>query len=93
MVKNPLANAGDIRDLDLIPGLGKIPRNRAWQPIPVLLPGDSHGQRNLVGYSPWHHKDLDTTEVSSTRTHTHTHTHTHMRMWYLYMLVDCIANT
>ena len=33
-----------------------------WQPIPVFLPGDSHGQRSLVGYSPWGHKELDTTE-------------------------------
>ena len=28
----------------------------------VVLPGKSHGQRNLVGYSPWSHKELDTTE-------------------------------
>ena len=33
-----------------------------WQPTPVLLPGKSHGQRNLVGYSPWGRKELDTTE-------------------------------
>ena len=32
------------------------------QPIPVLLPGESYGQRNLVGYSPWGRKELDTTE-------------------------------
>ena len=31
----------------------KIPWRRKWQPIPVLLPGKSHGQRNLIGYSPW----------------------------------------
>ena len=35
---------------------------RRWQPTPVLLPGKSHGWRNLVGYSPWGHKELDTTE-------------------------------
>ena len=52
VVKNSLANAGDIRDLDLIPGLGKVPWRRACQPTPVLLPGDSHGQRSLAGYSP-----------------------------------------
>ena len=34
------------------PWIGKIPWRRAWQPTPVLLPGESHGQRNLVGYSP-----------------------------------------
>ena len=32
--------------------IGKIPRSRAWQPTPVLLPRKSHGQRSLVGYSP-----------------------------------------
>ena len=44
------------------PGLGKILWRREWQPIPVILPGNSNGQRNLAGYSPWDHKELDTTE-------------------------------
>ena len=35
---------------------------RKWQPTPVLLPGKSHGWRNLVGYSPWGSKELDMTE-------------------------------
>ena len=35
---------------------------RHWHPSPVLLPGKSHGQRSLVGYSPWGHKELDTTD-------------------------------
>ena len=39
---------------------------------PVFLSGEFHGQRSLVGYSPWGHKELDTTEQL---THTHTHTH------------------
>ena len=34
---------------------------RKWQPTPVFLPGKSHGQRNLTGYSPWGHKESDTT--------------------------------
>ena len=34
---------------------------RKWQPIPVFLPGECHGQRSLVGYSPWSHKDSDKT--------------------------------
>ena len=34
----------------------KIPWRRKWQPTPVLLPGESHGQRSLAGYSPWGHK-------------------------------------
>ena len=40
----------------------KIPWRRKWQPIPVLFSGESHGQRSLVGYSPWSHKELDTTK-------------------------------
>ena len=43
--------------------------SRAQQPIPVFLPGESHGQRNLAGYSPWGHKESDMTE---TREHAHT---------------------
>ena len=35
------------------PWLVKIPWKRKWQPTPVFLPGKSHGQRSLVGYSPW----------------------------------------
>ena len=51
VVNNLLANAGDIRDTGLIPGSGR-PWRRAWQPTPVFLPGESHGQRSLAGYSP-----------------------------------------
>ena len=40
-------------DLGSIPWVGKIPWRREWQPTPVFLPGKSHGQRNLAGYSPW----------------------------------------
>ena len=42
--------------------VGKISWRRACQPTPVFLPGESHGQRSLVGYSPWDHKELYTTE-------------------------------
>ena len=44
------------------PWVGKISWRRKWQPIPVVLPGKSHGQRSLVGYRPWGHRELDTTE-------------------------------
>ena len=37
-------------------------RRRQWQPTLVLLPGKPHGQRSLVGYIPWGHKESDTTE-------------------------------
>ena len=41
---------------------GTIPWRRAWQPTPVFLPGEAHGQRRLAGYSPWGPKELDMTE-------------------------------
>ena len=37
-------------------------RRSQWQPTPVFLPGESHGQRSLASYSPWGQKELDTTE-------------------------------
>ena len=42
----------------------KNPWKRAWQPIPVFLPGESHGQRSLAGYSPLGHKESDTTDMT-----------------------------
>ena len=47
------------------PWVGKIPWRRKWQPTPVFLPGESHVQRSLAGYSPQGHKKLDTTESFS----------------------------
>ena len=47
-VKNPPANAGDIRNAASY--IGKIPWRRAWQPTAVFLPGESRGQRSLAGY-------------------------------------------
>ena len=55
-VKNLPTNAGDTGDMGSIPGLGRSPWSRKWQPTPVFLPGKSHGQRSLVGHSPWHCK-------------------------------------
>ena len=40
------------------PWVRMIPWRSEWQPIPVFLPGEFHGQRSLVGYSPWDHKEL-----------------------------------
>ena len=42
--------------------VGKISWRREWLPTPVFLPGEFHGQRSLAGYSPWGHKESDTTE-------------------------------
>ena len=43
------------------PWVGKIPLEEGMD-TPVFLPGEAHGQRSLVGYSPWGHKELDTIE-------------------------------
>ena len=58
-VKTPACNAGDQGS---IPGLGRFLWRRKWQPTPVFLPGESHGWRSLVGYSPQGHRESDTTE-------------------------------
>ena len=64
LVKNPLVNAGDIRDASSILGW----EGREWLPTPVLLPVKSQGQKSLEGYSPWGppspwgHKESDRTE-------------------------------
>ena len=58
-VKASACNAGD---LGSIPGSGRFPWRSKWQPTPVFLPGESHGRRSPVGYSPWGRKELDMTE-------------------------------
>ena len=45
------------------------PWRRKWQPTPVFVPGEFHGQRSLAGYSPWGRKELDTAERLSLHTH------------------------
>ena len=53
VVQNAPASAGDIRDSGQVPGSGRSPGGGSvWQPTPVLLPGESHGQRSLAGYNP-----------------------------------------
>ena len=73
------------------PWVGNIPYKRKWQPDPVFLPGKSHGQRSLVGYSSWGGKSqtrLSLCVCARARAHTHTHTHTHragISCWVLYV--------
>ena len=54
-------SAWNARDQDLIPGLRRSPGVRKWQPTPIFLPGECHGQRRLASYSPWGHKESDMT--------------------------------
>ena len=44
------------------PWAGKMPWSRKWQLTPIFLPGEFHGQRSLVGYSPWGRNESDATE-------------------------------
>ena len=62
MVKNLPANAGDLRDLSLIPGLGRSPGGGYGNPLQYFCLEISHGQRSLEGYCPYGHKELDLTE-------------------------------
>ena len=63
MLKNLPASARDTRDSGLIPGI-KDPWGRTQQLTPEFLPGESRGQRSLVGYSPEVGKESDTTEMT-----------------------------
>ena len=73
MFKSSLSNSGllwwlsskestcQYRKLEFDPWVGKIPWRRKWQSTPVFLPGESHGQRSLAGYSSWDPKESNTT--------------------------------
>ena len=56
------ASASNVGDPGSSPWVGKIPWRRKWQSTPVFLPGESHGRRSLVRYSPRGGKESDTTE-------------------------------
>ena len=62
LVAQTVKRLSTMRETGFDPQVGKMPWRREWQSTPVLLPGESHGQRSLVGYSPWRRKESDTTE-------------------------------
>ena len=64
------ASTGDARRRRFNPWVGQILWRRKWQPTPVFLPGKFHGQRSLMGCSPWGCKELDTIEQLSAHIHT-----------------------
>ena len=73
MGKQSACNAGDAGS---IPGSGRPPWRKAWQPLPVYLPGEPLGQRSLVGHSPWGLKELEMMETTE-------HSCTHMSsLWH-----------
>ena len=66
VVKNLPANAKEpaCKRFGFDSQVGKILWKRAWQPAPAFLPGESHGQRGLVGYGPQGRKEQDMTEAT-----------------------------
>ena len=72
VVKNPPAKAGDSRDLGSIPGLGRSPGGGHGNPLQYCCLENPHGQRSLMGYSPWGRKGSDTIEATA-RTHCSVH--------------------
>ena len=77
MIKRFVCHHSDSLGLSLVQSLSREdPLEKFWQPTPVLLPGEFHGQRSLAGYSSWGHKDLDTTEQLS--------------LHFMYSLIICI---
>ena len=63
-VKNPPANAGGVRDMGWIPGLGRSSGGGHGNPLLYSYLGKSHGQRSLVGYSSWVPKEWDMAGVT-----------------------------
>ena len=62
--KEPACQHGRSKRRGFYPWVRKVPWRRAWQPVLVFLPGESHGQRSLAGYGPQGCKALDTTEAT-----------------------------
>ena len=68
MVKDLPANTGDTEDTGSILGSERSSGEGDWQPTPVFLPGEFHGQRSQAGYSPWGQKEWDSIEHMCTQT-------------------------
>ena len=62
LVAQMVKNLPEMQETSVHPWVRKIPLRREWQPTPVFLPGEPHGQRSLAGYSPWGPKESGMTE-------------------------------
>ena len=62
LVAQMVKNLPAVQETRFNPWVGKSPWRREWLPTPVFLPGESRGQRSLVGYSPWGRKESDMPE-------------------------------
>ena len=85
MVKNPPANAGDIRDTVLISGSRRSPGGGHGNPLQYSCLQNPHGQRTLVGHSSLGHKQLDTTEKLSTHTSSNSYVEVLIHPVWLYL--------
>ena len=86
-------SARNIEDPGSTPWVGKISWRREWQPTPVFLPGESHGQRRLVGYSPWGRKESDMTEELTLSLFFPTSGGNHFIMYINIKLLCCLLET
>ena len=86
VVQNLPANAGDARDMGLIPGLGIFSGEGNGNTLQYSCLENPMDRGNLAGSSPWGHKESEMTERVHAHTHTHTHTHTHITQsgWVCY---------
>ena len=66
VVKNPPANARDVKDLSSVPGSGRFPGRGHGNPLQYTCLENPHGQRRQAGYTPWSYKESDMTEQLST---------------------------
>ena len=64
LVAQMVKNLPAMKETKFDPWVGKISWRREWLPTPEFLPGEFRGQRSLEGYSPWGHKESDTTEAT-----------------------------
>ena len=62
-VAHLVKNLPEVQEAGFSPWVGTLPWRRAQQPTPVFLPRESHGQRSLMGYSPWGHRESDTVMI------------------------------
>ena len=84
--KEPACQCSRYKSCRFDPWVGNIPWRRAWQLTSVFLPGESHGQRSLVGYRLQGCKKSDMTEAMQ-------HTHTHAYIFIYTSIYGCIRNT
>ena len=77
--KEPTCQCKRFKRYRFDPWVGKFSWKRKWQPASVFLPGESHGQRSLTGYSPWGSQRVGHDFVYAQRVHTRTHTHTRQK--------------